>query len=112
MDIDFVVTWVDGNDPKWFAEYSKYNPNQISDANHKSRFRDWGTFRYLFRAFDKFTPWVNKIHLVTMDQKPEWLNTKADKLNLVSHRDIFLDDSYLPTFNSYAIEANINHIKE
>ena len=25
MDIDFVVTWVDMEDPKWKAEFSKYS---------------------------------------------------------------------------------------
>ena len=34
--IDFVVTWVDGNDPIWQAEKAKYSPNKNAD----SRIRD------------------------------------------------------------------------
>ena len=35
--IDFVVTWVDGNDPN-------------------VRFRDWDNMQYWFRAVEKFAP--------------------------------------------------------
>ena len=27
--IDFVITWVDGNDPKWQKEKNKYKPEKI-----------------------------------------------------------------------------------
>lgn len=104
--IDIVITWVDGNDPAWRKEFNKYNPKKINDTNDDSRFRDWDTLRYVFRSIEKFMPWVNKIHLVTMDQCPEWLDKNNSKINLVSHRDIFQDKSHLPTFNSSAIELN------
>lgn len=35
--IDFVVTWVDGNDPVWQAEKAKYSPNKNAD-NRNVRF--------------------------------------------------------------------------
>ena len=42
MDIDFVVLWVDGNDPEWRAEKAKYQGMTLDDSNSENRFRDWG----------------------------------------------------------------------
>ena len=33
MDIDFVVLWVDGNDPEWRAEKAKYQGAVTDDSN-------------------------------------------------------------------------------
>jgi hypothetical protein len=46
MDIDFVVLWVDMEDPAWRAEFAKYSGidnsrNEVSEA----RFRDYGFMR-------------------------------------------------------------------
>ena len=30
MDIDFVITWVDMNDPEWQAEYNKYSQKRCT----------------------------------------------------------------------------------
>ena len=48
--IDFVVTWLDSNDPEWQKDYNKYKG--ITDAGDQSeaRFREWDLFRYWFRA--------------------------------------------------------------
>ena len=51
--IDFVVTWVDGNDPVWQAEKAKYSPDKNAD-NRNVRFRDWDNMQYWFRAVEKF----------------------------------------------------------
>ena len=32
MKIDFVVTWVDGNDPEWCKEKNKYSPKKDEEA--------------------------------------------------------------------------------
>lgn len=50
MDIDFVVLWVDGNDPEWRAEKAKYQGAVTDDSNSVNRFRDWGLMPYWFRA--------------------------------------------------------------
>ena len=77
MDIDFVVTWVDMNDPEWQKEFSKYSGdrNNIRNGVSEARFRDYGFLKYWFRGVEKFAPWVRKIHFVTSGQKPEWLDT-------------------------------------
>lgn len=107
--IDFVLIWVDGNDPKWKKEYMKYAPTAQGDKS-EIRFRDWENLRYWFRGVEKFAPWVNKIHFVTCGHIPNWLNLNAPKLNFVKHSD-YIPASYLPTFNSHTIELNIHRIK-
>lgn len=113
MSIDFIVTWVDGNDPKWLLERSKYDKtiDLSDDANNQARYRDMDLFHYWFRAVEKYAPWVNKIFLVTADQVPEWLNTEHPKLVMVNHRD-YIPQNYLPTYNSNVIELNFHRIKD
>lgn len=109
MGIDFVILWVDGNDPKWQSEKAKYDPNVNDDSNSVNRYRDWGLLPYWFRGVEKFTPWVNKIHFVTWGHVPEFLNLYNPKLNVINHKD-FIPEKYLPTFSSHAIELNIHRI--
>lgn len=111
MEIDFVVTWVDMNDPEWKKEFLQYSgqgdneQNGVSDA----RFRDYGFLKYWFRGIENFAPWVRKIHFVTSSRCPEWLDTDNPKLNVVSHRD-FIPMEFLPTFNSVVIERYMHKI--
>lgn len=107
--IDFVVTWVDGNDPIWQAEKNKYSPAALADTRN-SRYRDMGILRYWFRAIEKYAPWVNKVHFVTYGHLPEWLNINCEKLNIVNHSD-YISEEYLPTFSSRTIEINMHKIK-
>ena len=109
MGIDFVILWVDGNDPAWQSEKAKYDSNVKDDSNSASRYRDWGLLPFWFRSVEKFTPWVNKIHFVTWGHIPEFLNLNNPKLNIVNHTD-FIPAEYLPTFSSHAIEMNIHRI--
>ncbi|MBT0584928.1 Stealth CR1 domain-containing protein [Alteromonas oceanisediminis] len=106
--IDFVITWVDGNDPAWLNEQKKYQAENL-EMNGPERFRDWENLQYLFRAFEYFTPWVNKVHFVTWGHVPDWLNKTHPKLNIVRHED-FLDPNDLPVFNINAIEINLHRI--
>ena len=111
MDIDIVVLWVDGNDPAWLEEKSKYAPPAAKDSNSVNRYRDWGLLPYWFRSIEKFAPWVRKVHLVTWGHIPAFLNLNAPKLNVVKHTD-FIPAAYLPTFSSHAIEMNIHRIPD
>lgn len=113
MEIDFVITWVDMNDPKWKEEFAKYSnktentKNGVSDA----RFRDYGFLKYWFRGVEKFAPWVRKIHFVTSGQKPDWLDENNPKINLVNHKD-YIPEQYLPTYNSVVIERYLHKIPD
>lgn len=114
--IDFVLPWVDGNDPKWLADMKKWKNSSSGiissdeESNSAVRFRsDEELLRYWFRAVEKFAPWVNKVFFVTCGQKPEWLKDNHPKLVFVNHED-YIPAGYLPTFQSNAIELNLHRI--
>ncbi|QOD85854.1 Stealth CR1 domain-containing protein [Weissella viridescens] len=105
--IDFIVTWVDGNDTQWQKKKSQYNTNETK-MNGASRYRDYEIFKYWFRAIENNAPWVHRIFLVTDNQVPSWLKNN-EKIELVDHSE-YIDAKYLPTFNSNVIEMNFANI--
>lgn len=107
--IDFVITWVDGKDSAWQEKRSNYLKGTDID-NRDVRYRDWDNLHYWFRGVEKYANWVNKIYFVTCGQIPTWLNSKHEKLTIITH-DSFIDKKYLPVFNSTAIEVNLHKIK-
>ena len=109
--IDFVIMWVDGSDPKWLEEKNKYSTKKVNIDDAINRYRDMGTLKYWFRAVEKYTPWVNKIHFITWGHVPDWLDINNPKLNIVKHED-YIPKQYLPTFSANPIELNLHRIKE
>ena len=104
--MDIVITYVNGLDPVWQAEYSKHTNTPILEK----RFRDWGTLRYLFRGIERNMPFIRKVHLVVSgeSQVPEWIN--REEVNVVLHRDI-IPAEHLPTFSSNPIEMHLHRIE-
>ena len=109
MEIDFVILWVDGNDPQWIMEKKQYLTSEENDSNSPNRYRDWNLMKYWFRSVERFTPWVNRIHFVTWGHIPDFLNTLHPKIHIVRHED-FMPAEALPTFSSHALEVNIHRI--
>ena len=106
--IDFVITWVDGQDQNWVNKRNYY----VSDGDNSIvRYRDFGLLKYWFRCVEKYASWVNKIYLITDHQIPSWLNRDNKKLVLVYHED-YIPEEYLPTFNSNVIELFMHLIPE
>ena len=110
-NIDFVVLWVDGNDPAWLAERQKYAPQTVLQDGGINRYRDWDLMRYWFRAVETFAPWVNKVFFVTWGHIPDFMNIHAPKLRIVKHED-FIPQQYLPTFNTRSIDLNLFRIPD
>ena len=111
--IDFVIAWVDGNDPAWRKEKREYSRQagllSVSD-DREERYRDWDNLQYWFRGVETYAPWVRKIHFVTWGHLPAWLNVNHPKLHIVNHRD-YIPEKYLPTYNSHTIEWNFHKIQ-
>lgn len=134
--IDVVYTWVDGNDPEWRAlkelyliatlrkaiadSSGDYEDSEIRrtflatmaamfDAATQNRFVDNQELRYSLRALYEYAPFVNHIYIVTMGQRPHWL-ADHPKITIIDHKQIFKNQSDLPTFNSHAIECNLHRI--
>lgn len=111
IKIDFVLLWVDGNDPEWRKSFRAHlSESKKTDDARDVRYREWGLLRYWFRGVEQFAPWVNKIHFITCGHYPEWLNLEHPKLNFVRHSD-FIPAEYLPTFNANPIELNLHRIE-
>lgn len=108
--IDFVITWVDGNNLEWQKERILYAVKEKEEVdNGVSRFRDWDTLRYWFRGVEKFAPWVNNVFFITCGHLPKWININHPKLKVVKHSD-FIPTEYLPTFSSNVIELYFHKI--
>ena len=108
--IDAVITWVDGNDPKWQKSKAEYAKNYSDpESTHAARFRDWDNLDLVVKSIQKNLPWIRKIFIVTAQQTPKWYN-KDPQVQLVFHQD-FIPQKYLPTFNSHTIELNLHRIK-
>ena len=56
-EIDFVILWVDGNDPAWREEFVRTRQAENDDAS-EIRYRDWRNLHYWFRSAERFAPWV------------------------------------------------------
>ena len=107
--IDIVIVWVDGSDPEWLAEKSKYSAGVNTD-DRISRYRDWDNLQYIFRGIEKFAPWVNNVFFVTWGHLPKWLNKEHPKLKIINHKD-YIPNEYRPTFSANPIELNFHRIK-
>lgn len=103
--MDVVITYVDGNDPVWRADYERATNIPLL----QKRFRDWGTLKYLLRGIEKYMPFINNVFLVVAypSQVPEWVDTA--NLKIVLHKDI-IPSEYLPTFNCNPIEMHLHRI--
>ena len=112
-EIDIIIPWVDGNDPKWQEERlsvaKKYRVNKA--ANSSVRYESWDNLQYIFRAIETYMPWVRKVFLVTCGHLPTFLNKNNPKLKIVKHSD-YIPYNYLPTFNSNVIELNYHRIED
>ena len=103
--MDVVITYVNGLDPVWKAEYEKI----VGKPLMQKRFRDWGTLRYLLRGIQACLPFVRNVWLVVSSesQVPDWVNKK--QLHVVLHKDI-IPSELLPVFNSCTIEMFLHRI--
>ena len=104
--MDFVIPFVTSDDPRWQKDIKRYD-----ERFDITRYRDYGTLKYLFRGVDKFMPFIDRIVLVVAypSQVPKWVN--RDTVRVVTHDEI-MDTSILPTFNSSVIECHINNIPD
>ncbi|MBR5661712.1 MAG: hypothetical protein IKW99_09190 [Bacteroidales bacterium] len=103
--MDAVITFVNGLDPVWQAEYS----STVGGEMLSKRFRDWGTLKYLLRGIERHIPSIENVFLVVSGetQVPDWVNRSA--VRIVLHKDI-IPEQFLPTFNSTTIEMFLHKI--
>jgi hypothetical protein len=107
--IDAVYTWVDDSAPGFQEQWKRYASDPFD--HDPLRMRDnLDLLKYNLRSLATYAPWVRHIYIVTCrPQVPRWLNTTHPKLSIV-HHDEFIEEKYLPTFNSFAIASFIGNI--
>ena len=109
--IDFVLPWVDSSDTLWQEDKLLYERKYNNDdRDNSTRFRDTNTLKYVLRSIEKNCPWYHKIYLITIGHTPPWLNVSHPKIELITHQELFIDETALPVFNSNAIEMNLINI--
>lgn len=99
--IDLIITYVNNADRNWLQDFIR------TTSLHKptpTRFRSWGTLKYLFRGIESYMPFIRNVILVVAreSQVPTWVD--KSKVRIVYHRD-FIPEQFLPTFNSCTIES-------
>lgn len=104
--MDAVITYVDGLDPLWQADYAAWHDGKAPLAK---RFRDWGTLPFLLRGIESNMPFIEKVHLVVAreSQVPSWVNRET--VHVVLHEEI-MPEGCLPCFNSCSIEMFLHRI--
>ncbi|XP_077270789.1 N-acetylglucosamine-1-phosphate transferase subunits alpha and beta isoform X1 [Temnothorax americanus] len=109
VPIDVVYTWVNGSDSLFLESLQKHVP-VVDLSAAASRFSDKDELRYSLRSLEMYAPWVRHVYIVTNGQIPSWLDMDNPRVTLVTHEDIFLNKSDLPTFSSPAIESHVHRI--
>jgi hypothetical protein len=115
LEVDLVYLWVSGQDADLVRERHEWLrrcglPAEV--FNPDVRYVEHDELRYSLRSVERFLPWVRRVFVVTNGQVPGWLERRNTRVRLVRHTEIFPDPSWLPTFNSVAIEAQLHHIPD
>ncbi|MDX1719734.1 MAG: Stealth CR1 domain-containing protein, partial [Salegentibacter mishustinae] len=73
IQVDAVITWVDGNDKNWQKKINTYSDSKInfSSENHLKRYNSIGEIDIAIKSIIKFAPFIKNIFLVTDNQSPE-----------------------------------------
>ncbi|THJ67945.1 sugar phosphotransferase [Arthrobacter echini] len=111
FDIDLVFTWVDGSSPEYrAARAARMQGVVVGDGDdHEARFRHIDELKYALRSVYMFAPWVRRIFIATDSARPAWL-AEHPSVTFVRSEEHFRDPSVLPTYNSQAVEAQLQHI--
>jgi len=120
IQVDAVITWVDGNDKIWQEKINTYSEKKInfSSEKHKRRYNSIGEIDIAITSIIKFAPFIKNIFLVTDNQSPKSFDSlktlaKAQNINLelIDHKVIFDGyHQYLPCFNSCSIGSMLFRI--
>ncbi len=113
MDVDAVITWVDGSDPALAAKRAHYLSHAAEPLHDNGinphRWVCSDELNFCLRSIANNAPWVRRVWIVTDDQIPVLAGLPpafAEKISIVDHRTIFAGhEALLPTFNSLSIET-------
>ena len=109
MKIDFIIPYVNCDDPTWLREFMERGGVLDEGWNGLNRYKDDGTLKYLLRSIEEYTPWVNNVYLLVSGptQVPSYVYTQNVKI--IYHKD-FIPKEYLPLFNSNTLESFLGYL--
>ncbi|WP_275783723.1 stealth family protein [Pararhizobium gei] len=121
MEIDAVVTWVDGEDPRHQAKRALHqteNAHPVSVA--PTRFASRGEIKYCLWSILTFCPFVRRVFIVTDGQRPDLLDSMiaerpdwSGRVEIVDHAVIYGEHAdLLPVFSSRSIETMLHRIPD
>jgi glycosyltransferase involved in cell wall biosynthesis len=118
VKIDAVFTWVDGGDTNHIEKMKPYLSGSHSWNNEKfkTRFQQVNEIEHSIKSILKYAPYIKDIHIVTDNQKPNFLKNFIEQnnninINIIDHKDIFDNQiESLPVFNSMSIETKLYRI--
>jgi hypothetical protein len=114
LEVDAVITWVDGNDEKHQKQMLKYldDKSSLNDKAIRTRVDQVNEIEFAVKSILKYAKFVRNIFIVTDNQTPDFLNDKEKAKKeyptvfIIDHTEIFRDHQrYLPTFSSFSIES-------
>ncbi|EJF89385.1 Stealth CR1 domain-containing protein [Bartonella tamiae] len=123
MDIDYVITWVDGGDPNHIAarqHYKALGKKTHYESFSSERYIDNGEIYYHLASLLKYAPFIRRVFLVTDHQislyLEDFFNDKlCDRsfIQVISHDEVFDGLPVIrPSFNARAIESTLWRIKD
>ncbi len=120
IDVDAVVTWVDGADIAHARKRKSFMDQSQSELHENAvnphRWTDNNELYFCLRSIQVNAPWLRRIWLVTDNQTPDiskFPRSFRDRIQIVDHARIFDGFAeFLPTFNSLAIESLIWRIPD
>ena len=116
--IDVVYLWKDDSDESWISR-ERSDLDSIEDAffvNQKQYYSEHAKLvlddlRYSTRSLEKYFKDLGHIYIVTDGQRPHWLLRGCEGVTIIDTTDIFDDESYLPSYNSQAMESYLYNIE-
>ena len=112
MQIDAVITWVDGKDEAHLQKMLPFleDKSQVKNKNFRTRFDQVEEIRFTVQSILKYAPFIRNIYIVTDNQVPNFIKNKTqgtfENVFIVDHVAIFKEDlDFLPVFNCRPIET-------
>ncbi len=111
FDVDLVFSWVDGSSPEYRARRATLMQDAVvgEGDDHEARYRQINELKYALRSVYMFAPWIRRIFIASDSPRPDWL-ADHPSVTFVPAAEHFRDPSVLPTFNSQAVESQLQHI--
>ena len=117
MQIDAVVTWVDGKDEVHQQKMLPFleDKNIAKSKGFRTRFDQVEEVKFTVNSILKYASFIRNIYIVTDNQTPNFIKNKKqgeyENVFIVNHQAIFKEDAnFLPVFNCRPIETKLYDI--